>query len=63
MILDSQGKVTCEYVQQDGSTVTGDYDLVPILNRFIEEHPDFVYKNARPTLCLSGYNGILSGRD
>ena len=37
MILDSQGKVTCEYVQQDGSTVTGDYDLVPILNTFIEE--------------------------
>lgn len=62
MILDSQGKVTCEYVQQDGSTVTGDYDLVPILNRFIEEHPDFVYKNARPTLCLSGYNGILGYR-
>ena len=25
MILDSQGKVTCEYVQQDGD-VTGDYE-------------------------------------
>ena len=35
---------------------------VPILNKFIEEHPDFVYKNARPTLCLSGYNGILGYR-
>lgn len=62
IVLDAQGNPTCEYVQQDGTTVTGEYDLVPVLNAFVEEHPDFVYKNARGILCLTGYNGILGYR-
>ena len=62
IVLDAQGNPTCEYVQKDGTTVTGEYDLVPILDAFVEEHPDFVYKNARGILCLTGYNGILGYR-
>ena len=31
------------YVQEDGTVVTGSYDVLPILEDFIEEHPDFSY--------------------
>lgn len=62
MILDENGEVTCEYIQADGATVTGDYDYVPILNKFLEEHPDASYHGAKGTIALTGYNGILGYR-
>ncbi len=62
LVLDANGDVTCEYVQADGTVVTGDYDCVPILDKFIEEHPDASYKGAKATIGLTGYNGILGYR-
>ena len=49
-------------VSPDGSEITGDYDLVPILDRFVEEHPDFSYRGAKACLAFTGYNGILGYR-
>ena len=40
----------------------GKYDLVPILDRFVEEHPDFSYRGAKAILALTGYNGVLGYR-
>lgn len=62
MILDKNGKVICEMVDSTGATVTGAYDLVPILDAFVEEHPDFSYKGAKATLALTGYNGLFGYR-
>ena len=62
MILDENGKPTCEYVQADGPTVTGAYDYVPLLDQFIAEHPDASYKGAKGMIALTGYNGILGYR-
>lgn len=62
MILDENGKPTCEYIQADGTTVVGAYDCVPILDQFLEEHPDGAYHGARGTIALTGYNGILGYR-
>ncbi len=62
MVLDEDGKPTCEYIQRDGTTVVGDYDVVPLMNKFIEEHPDASYRGARGTIALTGYNGILGYR-
>lgn len=62
MVLDENGKPTCEYIQDDGTVVTGAYDCVPLLDQFIEEHPDFSYKGAKGTIALTGYNGILGYR-
>ncbi len=59
IVLDDNGKPTCEYIEKDGSVVTGEYDLVPILDRFVEEHPDFSYKGAKALLCITGYEGAL----
>ncbi|MCM1160207.1 MAG: polysaccharide deacetylase [Roseburia sp.] len=62
LILDESGKPVCEYIQEDGALVTGAYDVVPILDAFIEEHPDASYRGAKGTIALTGYNGILGYR-
>ena len=62
LVLDSNGDIKAEYVDSSGNTLIGDYDLVPILESFIEEHPDFSYKGARATLAVTGYEGIFGYR-
>ena len=62
IVLDENGKPTCEYIQADGTTVTGAYDCIPLLDQFLEEHPDGAYHGARGTIALTGYNGILGYR-
>jgi len=62
MIVDENGQITCQMVDAQGNTVTGNYDLVPILNDFIAGHPDFSYRGARAVLAPSGYDGIFGYR-
>ena len=62
IIIGDDGKPTCEMKMDDGSTTTGSFDLVPILEDFIDEHPDFSYKGARAVLAFTGYEGILGYR-
>lgn len=62
LVLDEQGNFTCEMVDSSGQTVTGDYDLIPILEAFIQEHPDFSFKNARAILAVTGYDGLFGYR-
>ena len=62
MIIGEDGKPTCEYIEDDGTVSVGDYDYVPLLDKFIEEHPDAAYKGAKATIALTGYNGILGYR-
>ena len=40
----------------------GDYDVVPLIDRFVEAHPDFSYHGAKGIVALTGYNGILGYR-
>lgn len=61
MIL-KDGKLKNEYINENGETEIGDFDVVPILDRFIEEHPDASYRGARGSIALTGYNGILGYR-
>lgn len=62
LVVGEDGLPTCEYKNKDGSVTTGDYDLVPLLDRFIEKHPDFSYKGAKAVLALTGYDGVLGYR-
>ena len=62
MIVDEAGQITCQMIDSDGNTITGDFDLVPILNDFIDAHPDFSYKGAKATLAMTGYNGLFGHR-
>ncbi len=62
MVVNEEGKPVCEYIQADGTRVTGAYDIVPLLDAFIEQHPDASYRGAKGTIALTGYNGILGYR-
>jgi len=61
-LLVKDGKIVNEYVDANGNTLYGAYDLVPILENFIEEHPDFCYQGARATLAVSGEDGVFGYR-
>ena len=62
LLVDDNGNLACELINADGSISTGPYDLVPILEAFIETHPDFSYKGARAILALTGYDGLFGYR-
>jgi hypothetical protein len=62
IVLEPSGRPTTEMDMEDGTTVTGDFDVVPCLETFIEAHPDFSYRGARGILALTGYNGVLGYR-
>lgn len=62
LVIDEEGKVRNEYVEDDGSISVGDYDVVPLIDRFVEAHPDFSYHGAKGIVALTGYNGILGYR-
>ena len=62
LVVDASGNIKAEYVDANGQTMTGDYDLVPILESFIRKHPDFCYQGARATLAVCGYDGIFGYR-
>ncbi len=62
LLVDAHGDITCEYITSEGETVYGDYDLVPILERFVEEHPDFSYRGAKAIVALTGYEGVYGYR-
>ncbi len=62
IVIGADGYPTCEYMDAQGNILTGDYDLVPILERFIQEHPDFSYRGARAILGMTGYEGVFGYR-
>ncbi len=66
LVVTDQGNVVCEMdvTEEDGtvSHVRGNFDVVPLLDAFVEEHPDFSYHGAKGTIALTGYNGIFGYR-
>lgn len=62
LIFDENGKLINEMVDAAGNTVTGAYDLVPILDAFVEQHPDFSYRGAKAILAVTGYDGLFGYR-
>ena len=62
IVIGDDGFPTCEYMDADGTITTGDYDLVPALETFIQSHPDFSYHGARAILGMTGYEGVFGYR-
>lgn len=62
IVIGEDGYPTCEYMDKDGNVTVGDYDIVPILEKFIQEHPDFSYHGARAILGVTGYEGVFGYR-
>ena len=62
IVIGEDGYPTCEYMDKDGNILVGDYDLVPLLEKFIQQHPDFSYRGARAMLGVTGYEGVFGYR-
>lgn len=62
LCLDENGKVVNEYIDRDGNVLYGSYDVLTVLEDFIEEHPDFSYQGSKGILAFTGYDGILGYR-
>lgn len=59
LVIGKDGKVTNEYYEKDGTLVTGSYDVLPLLEDFIEKHPDFSYRGEKGILAVTGYEGVF----
>lgn len=59
MVIDTDGKVRNEYTDVNGETRLGAYDVVPIVDEFIEKHPDFSLRGARGILAITGIRGAF----
>lgn len=62
IVLDKENNPTTEMVMEDGSVRIGDYDMVPLIEKFVKEHPDFSYRGAKGIVALTGYEGALGYR-
>lgn len=56
------GRVVNEYTDAQGKQHIGPYDHLPLLDDFIDEHPDFSHEGAKGVIALTGYNGVLGYR-
>ena len=59
LVLDENGEVAAKYTDDGGHDLIGAYDVIPVLEQFIEEHPDFSFQNARGIISVSGANGVF----
>lgn len=59
LALDGDGEVKAVYTDAEGHDLTGDYDVIPVLESFIKEHPDFSFQGARGIIGLSGKYGAF----
>lgn len=62
LVLDENGDVMNEYTDAEGNTTIGAYDVVPLMDQFVEAHPDASYRGAKGIIALTGYNGVLGYR-
>ena len=62
IVLDENGKLKNQYTDAQGNVSVGNYDLIPILDEFVEEHPDFSYHGHKAIIALTGYDGVLGYR-
>ena len=63
LIIGEDGKIASWGLDPKGEEVVSrDLDAIPILDKFVEEHPDFSPFGAKGCLSLTGYEGILGYR-
>lgn len=63
LVLDAEGQVAAERVDGQGRRVVSRAsEIVPILDRFVQRHPDFSINGAKGVIALTGWEGILGYR-
>jgi len=62
LFVAKDGRVLNHYTDAQGTTHEGSYDVMPMIDDFVREHPDFSHAGARGVVALTGYNGVLGYR-
>lgn len=63
LVIGDDGRVWTEVIQDNGEArLTRDGDVMPILDDFVAEHPDFSWKGTKGVMALTGYQGALGYR-
>lgn len=63
LVINEAGEVACEVRTPEGETIiTYDGDVMPILDQFVKEYPDFSYRGAKGIVAATGYEGALGYR-
>lgn len=63
LIINSEGKIATYSKDLSGNEVISEEnEIVPLLNSFVEKHPDFSLNGAKGILALTGYEGVLGYR-
>ncbi|MDP4109343.1 MAG: hypothetical protein Q8878_04865 [Bacillota bacterium] len=61
--INGEGEIVTYTDSTDGTrTYSDDNEIVPILEKFIEQHPDFSYGGRRGIIASTGYEGTLGFR-
>ena len=61
LVLDAAGAVKVEVHDGAGVRVTDD-DIVPIVDGFVQEHPEFSAEGAKGVIAVTGYQGVFGER-
>lgn len=60
LIVDEEGKIATYTKHADGTEVISrDNEIMPIIDEFVYEHPDFSYNGAKGIIALTGYAGVF----
>ncbi len=63
LVIGDDGEIWAYGHDPEGNGVlTQDLDIIPRLDKFVKEHPDFSLNGAKACLCLTGYEGIFGYR-
>lgn len=63
LVLQADGRVAAQRVTPGGVTVVSrTSEVVPLLDDFVRDHPDFSHNGAKATIALTGTEGILGYR-
>ncbi|RAL24402.1 polysaccharide deacetylase family protein [Thermoflavimicrobium daqui] len=63
LVLDKNGEVATYSINEQGKKIISRKNgIIPILDDFVKQHPDFSLNGAKATLNLTGYEGILGYR-
>lgn len=59
LVLTSTGAVEVQVVEQNGTRRITDQDLVPLVDEFVQRHPEFSAQGAKGLLGLTAYEGLF----
>jgi hypothetical protein len=63
LIIDKNGDIATYSVTTSGAVnISHENEIIPLLDNFVKEHPDFSLNGAKGCIALTGFEGILGYR-